>query len=93
MGRLPAGKGVVAFTGTAELIATSTNPGAVIRSASFANSPKAESAEEKAIISQDRCSGRRPQPVQGTDFLSTGSGLPITNESRFRQILSDVPGS
>jgi len=29
----------------------------------------------------------------GADFLSTGSGLAITNESRFRQILSDVPGS
>jgi hypothetical protein len=33
MRRLPAGKGVVAFAGIAKLIATSTNPGAVIRGA------------------------------------------------------------
>src|SRR5215471_8113648 len=96
MRRLPAGERVVAFAGTAKLIAASTSPGAVIRRVLMRlirQFSQSGISWGKSNHSQDRCSERRPQPVQGTDFLSTGSGLPITNESRFRQILLDVPGS
>jgi hypothetical protein len=51
-----------------------------------------DEGKEKAIILKIGVRGDVRNRCRG-HFLSTGSGLPIANESRFRQILSDLPGA
>jgi hypothetical protein len=82
---------VVAFAGTAKLIAARTNPW---RSNSWcfgaSHSPILPKRDQlgKSDCFEDRYSGRRPQLVPGTDFLRAQvavqqSNARFTNESRF----------
>ena len=93
---LLAGMAVVAFAGTAKLMATSINPGTAIRGVLvrlIRQFSQSGISWGKAIVLKIGIRGDvRNGAGNGLSQIEQ-SNAPFTNESRFRQTLSDVPGS